>query len=361
MLLTAVAVVLLSAVCVGGVSGETWDKHKDTSWGSDYGTSSVFYIYDAGDLAQFSDMVNSGKDFAGRTIYLKADIDLADYRWTSIGRAGSYFNYPFRGTFDGQGYTISNIKQLIGQYAAPGGLFGYVESGTVTNVKLQNVEITVRCGGIYVGSLVAVLKDGSVTNCDISGVNIMEPVDTSSEFSYSTYVVTVDDVIGDIRGTNEFIYGITATKIAISYDKFTPLNVPINYQNGANHQPRGLRYEVIIPAQLVIPEDTKTGTLTLTPQVLRILDTGRVDVSVESKYNFNLAYVGNDAAQISYELMKKDGTRIEQNSVVAGFTLENSDAVSLTATLTGHPPFVGSYTDILTFTIEYIDPIYTQN
>lgn len=123
-------------------------------------------------------------------------------------------------------------------------------------MKLQNVEITVRCGGIYVGSLVAVLKDGSVTNCDISGVNIMEPVDTSSEFSYSTYEVTVDDVIGEIRGTNEFIYGITATKIDISKDEFNHFNVPVNYNNSANHQPRGLRYEVTIPAQLPIGEFT---------------------------------------------------------------------------------------------------------
>ena len=63
-LLTAFALVLLSAVCVG--SAGAW--YADTSWGLDYDSSSVFYINDAGDLAQFASMVNSGNNFTGNTV-----------------------------------------------------------------------------------------------------------------------------------------------------------------------------------------------------------------------------------------------------------------------------------------------------
>jgi hypothetical protein len=217
-------------------------------------------------------------------------------------------------------------------------------------VKLQNVEITVRCGGIYVGSLVAVLKDGSVTNCDISGVNIMEPVDTSSEFSYSTYEVTVDDVIGEIRGTNEFIYGITATKIDISKDEFNHFNVPVNYNNSANHQPRGLRYEVTIPAQLPIGEDG-VGSASLSVSSLRIPSSTVVKVYVHG--DFRLEHQADSAITLRYILKNGEGTVLENDDCVGEFTMDdyyNYNQIWLTARVVDQAPYSGSYLDTLTFT-----------
>lgn len=112
-------------------------------------------------------------------------------------------------------------------------------------------------------------------------------------------------------------------------------------------------YTLDIPPTLVIAEDTKTGSLTITPIELWILDTGKVVVSVESQYEFNLSYEGDDSVRISYEL-ENDAGIINQGDYVADFTLANQDAVVLSAKLTGHPPYVGTYNDTLTFTIDYI-------
>ena len=120
-----------------------------------------------------------------------------------------------------------------------------------------------------------------------------------------------------------------------------------------------ITYKITIPDTLVIAEDTNTGTLTLTPSELWILDTGEVVVSVTSKYDFNLVYGDDSNVRITYNLLKDD-TTIQQGNSIAGFTLENPTPVSISAEVTGHPPYVGSYNDVLTFTAEYIDPTMTQ-
>ena len=75
---------------------------------------------------------------------------------------------------------------------------------------------------------------------------------------------------------------------------------------------------------------------------------------MDSKYDFHLAYKDDDTVKFPYAL-KSGGVVVGQGGRVAGFTLEKPDAVTLTAELTGYPPFVGSDGDILTFTFEYVD------
>ena len=50
--------------------------------------------------------VNGGTTFSGMQIKLSNDIDLKSEEWMPIGRSGK----AFQGTFDGCGYTISNLK-----------------------------------------------------------------------------------------------------------------------------------------------------------------------------------------------------------------------------------------------------------
>lgn len=67
------------------------------------------------------------------------DIDLEGYtgNWTPIGSDTT----PFTGVYNGNGYTISNLK--INSTAVDGfvGLFGYVENGSLKNMVLENVDI----------------------------------------------------------------------------------------------------------------------------------------------------------------------------------------------------------------------------
>ena len=63
-------------------------------------------ILDADGLRSFRDEVNAGNDFAGKTIILAADIDLAGEDWVPIGTDET----PFAGKFNGGNHTISGLR-----------------------------------------------------------------------------------------------------------------------------------------------------------------------------------------------------------------------------------------------------------
>ncbi len=103
------------------------------------------------ELISFANRVNSGETFEGKLVVLTADIDLENMAWTPIGY-DSYGASPdeatsFNGTFDGRGYTISNLtdagyvptKLTSGEYGF--GLFGYAYGASFKNVNLENVSI----------------------------------------------------------------------------------------------------------------------------------------------------------------------------------------------------------------------------
>ncbi len=115
------------------------------------------------DFIAFANAVNSGDDYAGKTVTLTADLTLTD-AWTSIGngsRSGSsYTGNSFAGTFDGGNYTIEGLT-------AP--LFGIV-TGTVKDVNLvADINDTTNDS---VGAAVAVLVGGTVDDVDVSGTVI---------------------------------------------------------------------------------------------------------------------------------------------------------------------------------------------
>ena len=135
----------------------------DTSW---YDAEEDEYtLTSAEDLIGFSELVNSGTSFAGKTVKLDADINLAGREWIPIGQTGST---TFAGVFDGQGHTISNLTvdstDETGEYYATA-LFGWVENHgslphAIKNVKVDNANIT---GGHNVGVI------AGWTNTEISG------------------------------------------------------------------------------------------------------------------------------------------------------------------------------------------------
>lgn len=115
----------------------------------------AIYIDTAAELKAFRDNINDGT-FAGGTVVLTADIDLAGEEWAPIGTA----EHPFSGTFDGNGKTISNLKITTGNYA---GLFGYVSTATIKNVKLANADVS---GGERMATLIGkITGNATVTNC----------------------------------------------------------------------------------------------------------------------------------------------------------------------------------------------------
>lgn len=100
------------------------------------------HITAANEFYELSRAVNSISGFvhSNTTIYLDADIDFADFnvKVPSIGKKDDYDDdYHFKGTFDGQGHTISNI--MMDSIENDVGLFGYSFHGiTVRNVVLDS-------------------------------------------------------------------------------------------------------------------------------------------------------------------------------------------------------------------------------
>ena len=120
----ATAAVLL-AVCLVFMMPVSAEWTVDSKWGSNYDSITEFDIADAGDLAQFSKMVNEGNTFQGKTVKLTADIDLENQEWTPIGDDG--YNNLFSGTFDGNGKTISGL-QITSANDGFVGLFGFIKT-----------------------------------------------------------------------------------------------------------------------------------------------------------------------------------------------------------------------------------------
>ena len=109
------------------------------------------------DLIKFASEVNGGNSFAGQTVYLMDNIDLEgseDNQWTPIGTSSK----EFKGTFEGNGYTISGIYIKKDNYD-DAAFFGE-NSGTIKNLGVYG-EIT---GKHFLAGLCAE-NNGTIEKC----------------------------------------------------------------------------------------------------------------------------------------------------------------------------------------------------
>ena len=123
--------------------------------------------------------VEAGMDYYTEYV-LTCDIDLNNEEWIPIGRRESshpYDTIAFDGIFNGNGCKISNLK--ISSYHNGSGYFGLfgINSGTIKNVEINNLNITLKAeeAGVYVGSIVA-LNYGLILNCSASGQISLTPM-----------------------------------------------------------------------------------------------------------------------------------------------------------------------------------------
>ena len=110
-------------------------------------------------------------NFKDDTILLEADLDLNHYDWTPISalvEKGTGYVNIFKGTFDGQGHTISNLNVVSNKFA---GLFGQVcTSGSIKNLNVKNVNLK---SNHYAGAIVAWNESGLIIeDCHVDGGTI---------------------------------------------------------------------------------------------------------------------------------------------------------------------------------------------
>lgn len=153
--------------------GAAWVGGVDTSWYND--VDKEFTLTNAEELAGLAEIVNSGKDnFAGKTINLGADVDLNNVNWTPIGTnaaEGEVVNArAFVGTFDGNGYTVSNLK-AVGEKAV--GFFGKTYVGAhIEDLIIDGAYVS---GNDYVGAILGqgYLSQNCIKNCTVTNATII--------------------------------------------------------------------------------------------------------------------------------------------------------------------------------------------
>lgn len=168
---------------------ETWDGTIIEVSSAD--ENGVILIETAEELAGLAEEVNEGNNFAGKTIRLVCDMDMANRTWTPIGvglRSNIEEANSFSGTFDGNGKKIigltngnyvpananksveSDLTELVETYQY--GLFGITDDATIKNLE---VTVNFNCNmanlkGDSVGGIVG-FASGALTieNCIVNG------------------------------------------------------------------------------------------------------------------------------------------------------------------------------------------------
>ena len=186
---------------------------------SRYSSNSVFYITTPTGLNEFSVSVAYGCDFSGKNVYLSNDINMAGYNWQPIGASmdGDVLHETseyFKGNFNGQGYTVSNLSTTIND--SPRGsrfylgfftkLYGDL---TVQNLKIKNftINLTEDHGYAHAGSIAGSTEEGSVQikNCLIDNFKVNNVI-TGSYFG---------GVVGYIHSCETSIYNCAINNVTI--------------------------------------------------------------------------------------------------------------------------------------------------
>ena len=190
-------------VSENGISTETNRDERIGLYGN--GTPEDPYrLTSADDLAKIQEAIlnfhNNGNLVNSYTCFEQQnDISMANYNdqcgwegnWYQIGLSASY---PFTGYYDGNGYTIRDLK-MLDKNAVGASLFGFVNQAIISNLTIEKATIT------GYGALSAIVgavttKGGSINKTFIKGCVVKK----STIESRSDGVVTDGMAIGGIAG-----------------------------------------------------------------------------------------------------------------------------------------------------------------
>ena len=142
---------ILALVMALGVTTISWASEVENVAQTTKGNTTTQY-------SSLAEALNAAKD--GGTVELLGDVTLTG-TWTAVGTK----NAPFKGTFDGKGYTITGltIPTSDNEYM---GFIGMLDGGTVKNVKFASVSVN---GNDDVGTAVGRIISGGI----VSGVQVL--------------------------------------------------------------------------------------------------------------------------------------------------------------------------------------------
>lgn len=157
---------------------KTWDEYAADSFAG--GTGSPTDPYQISTPAELGLLAKQSKQepikVVGNYYKLTSNIDLSAHAWGGIGN----INNPFTSSFDGNFRCISNIRMQNHSHA---GLFNVAYGATITQVILQNGEITSingDAGGIVGHGGQDGNDDSRINKCIVENVNIKSLNNTTS-------------------------------------------------------------------------------------------------------------------------------------------------------------------------------------
>lgn len=169
-LFTMLLLVMAILMPYGGAWAQTQPSKGDGEVGNPY------IITKAEELAWFRDQVNSGNNFICANISDAVEVidmstvchaadesqNLEELSWKPIGK--NDYGYQYRGTFDGNRKTITNLYINASQNNV--GLFGYTMEGTIKNLTFEYANVTNT--KTYTGILVGYANNSNLQNIKIS-------------------------------------------------------------------------------------------------------------------------------------------------------------------------------------------------
>ena len=193
----------------------TQDTVEYDSYNKTYDTNATYLNQDAAgnyligtadELVYFAKTVNVDRTtYAGKTVKLTANIDLAGKKWVPVGNLAAYPSITFSGTFDGQGHTISNMNAVDNTVNhAVAGFFGSTAGATIQNVTFKDAVVkSTHYAGVVVAYEGANSSLTNVKNVVVDGAAIT----SSAELINGAW--DNGDKVGGIVGY--------ATSIAVDY------------------------------------------------------------------------------------------------------------------------------------------------
>jgi len=131
--------------------------------------------------AHLSELSSTSSDWATGIYFKQMNNITVSGEWSPIGNSPTYF----RGSYDGQGYTISGVTITDQNRSGYWGFFGYTNGATIQNLGLISISISEKS---EVGGLIGYAQSTTVSNCYTTG-------------SVSGYYGYVGGLIADTYGT----------------------------------------------------------------------------------------------------------------------------------------------------------------
>jgi len=155
-------------------------------------------------------LIDDNDDYAGKTIRLTSDVDAKELG-LPIGSQAK----PFRGTFDGQGYTIYGVDITGEDDDAFLGVFGYTDGATIRDLNITGKGVTNvnESATSATGGLIGYANNTYIDNCHVDYTD-----DGSTNYGVSAAYDNAGGLVGYMNGIGYIKHSSANTPVKAGHD-----------------------------------------------------------------------------------------------------------------------------------------------